>query len=78
VREGKDKEDRVVPLTSRAEEILKILGPNLFLGLNKTLVSHKFATFALRAGLKGVKLHCLRHTFATKLIDAGVDILTVS
>jgi site-specific recombinase XerD len=31
-----------------------------------------------KAGLKGFKLHSLRHTFATRLIELGVDVLTVS
>jgi integrase len=27
---------------------------------------------------KGVTFHCLRHTFATRLIEQGVDVKTVS
>jgi len=30
-----------------------------------------------RAGIKGLRFHDLRHTFATRLIQAGVDIVTV-
>ncbi|MBI3110035.1 MAG: tyrosine-type recombinase/integrase [Ignavibacteriales bacterium] len=78
VRGKKDKRDRTVPLTNRATEILRTVGPAMFSELNPGLVSHKFNKFARDAGLKGVKLHSLRHTYATKLIDAGVDILTVN
>jgi integrase/recombinase XerD len=28
--------------------------------------------------LDGIKLHSLRHTFATRLIELGVDILTIA
>jgi integrase len=78
VEETKDKETRTIPLTRRAREILVGLGDGLFGELNETLVTHKFTHYAGKANLKGFKLHSLRHTFATKLIELGVDILTVS
>jgi integrase len=31
-----------------------------------------------RVGLKGVPLHALRHTHASQLIDAGIDVVTIS
>jgi site-specific recombinase XerD len=41
-------------------------------------MTHKFIYFCEKAELVGFKLHGIRHTHATKLIDAGVDVLTVS
>jgi integrase len=78
IEETKDKETRTIPLTACAKEILHELGPGLFGELNEGLVTHKFTHYAGKANLKGFKLHSLRHTFATKLIELGVDILTVS
>jgi len=74
----KDKDSRAVPLSARAREILSELGERLFADLTKNQVSRKFNACCKRSKLKGFKLHSLRHTFATKLIDAGVDIMTVS
>jgi integrase len=78
IRKTKDKEDRTVPLTNRAREILLSLGENLFGGLGKQFVTRQFAASMQKAGLEGFKLHSLRHTFATRLIELGVDVLTVS
>lgn len=78
IRNTKDKEDRTVPLTNRAREILLGLGENLFAGLGRQFVSRQFADSLRKAGLRGFKLHSLRHTFATRLIELGVDVITVS
>ncbi len=40
-------------------------------------VSAAFSTFAKGIGLEDVTLHTLRHTFATRLKDAGVDPFTI-
>jgi integrase len=74
----KDKDARIIPLTIQARAILGQLGDGLFGGLKKNTATQKFISAASRAGLKGFKLHSLRHTFATRLIELGVDILTVS
>jgi len=78
VIKSKSKETRMIPLSSRAKEILLELGEELFAGFTPNLMTHKFIYFCEKAGLVGFKLHSIRHTHATKLIDAGVDVLTVS
>ncbi|MDA8334790.1 MAG: site-specific integrase, partial [Peptococcaceae bacterium] len=40
--------------------------------------SSDFAEFLTKAGLPHMRFHDLRHTYATKLLEAGVDIKTVS
>jgi integrase len=46
-------------------------------GCAKATLSKKFGAAAAAAGIEGVTLHTLRHTFATRLKDAGVDPFTV-
>lgn len=41
-------------------------------------LSAEWRDFADKAGMQGIPLHALRHTHASQLIDAGVDIVTVS
>jgi len=36
-----------------------------------------WATALRRAGIKGLRFHDLRHTFATRLIEHGVNLITV-
>ena len=47
------------------------------LGYGKGALSKKLAAAVADAGISGVTLHTLRHTFATRLKDAGVDPFTV-
>jgi len=74
----KDKDARIIPLTKRALTILENLSENLFGDLKSNTATQKFISAASRTELEGFKLHSLRHTFATRLIELGVDILTVS
>jgi len=78
VEKTKSKLLRIVPLNRRAQEILTLVSPGFFQRLNRNHVSRKFAYFVEEAGLKGFKLHSLRHSFAVNLISAGIDVLTVS
>jgi integrase len=37
-----------------------------------------WSDYAERTGLPGITFHCLRHSHASQLIDAGIDIVTIS
>jgi integrase len=77
---------RPVPVNSQARRILEFwaLGKrNGFVFYNhepgKPFVDLKagFALACRKAGIEGVTLHTLRHTFASRLLDRSVDIVTV-
>jgi integrase len=46
--------------------------------LHRNVVSNLWCRFAQRIGMPEVTFHALRHTHASQLIDAGVDIVTIS
>ena len=84
----KNNRGRTVPLTSRAREALdKILASPYhwelvdLAGKDKSLPSGRlgagFKRAVKRAGIKGVTLHTLRHTCASRLVQAGVPLYTV-
>jgi integrase len=78
VHATKSYRSRVVPMNERVKEILKEVMPDLFSKINKETVTQKFAEYLKRTGLVGFKLHSLRHTFASRLVEHGVDLYTVS
>jgi integrase len=78
LEETKTGKTRIIPMNAASKEILLQLGDDLFSKMDLEHVSRKFGIYVRRAGLTGFRLHSLRHTFATNLIAAGVDIYTVS
>ena len=90
IRHGKGQKDRLVPLSRRLLAVLRAYWVEyrpatwLFPGVKPTLpltdgaMQRLCRRTALRAGLtKHVTPHTLRHSFATHLLEAGVDLLSV-
>ena len=78
---SKSGKPRFVELSSNVLDTLRRVpgrgqSPLIFPGCRK--VSHRFPQWASEAKLPGkVTFHTLRHTFASRLVMAGVDLLTV-
>jgi integrase len=73
----KSRKSRSVPLTGKA---IANLPPSR--GMEESVFGYKnfdepFVCAARRAGLLRVSPHALRHTFASRCIEAGVDIVTL-
>lgn len=82
----KTQKSRAVPINSDARKVLEYwaLGRrNEFVFYNpetgEPFVDLKtgFGLACRKAGIEGVTWHTLRHTFASRLVDRGVDIVTV-
>ena len=83
--EGKD----TLPLNNKAWEVLKSRAKVRHLNTDLVFCTAKgtrmsarnllraFYAATERAGLKGLRWHDLRHTFATRLVQEGTDIYTV-
>lgn len=82
---SKSGKSREIPINSLAAETLRALGPGLqtgrvFLGPeSKGIADVKtaFKSACRRAGIKRLRLHDLRHTAASRMIEAGADVFSV-
>jgi site-specific recombinase XerD len=85
IHRTKNNEMKMVPVNQELHQVLSGLGPQLpdqyvfanaeggpFLDIKKG-----FHAAMRRAGIKDFRFHDLRHTFASRLVMAGVDIRTV-
>jgi integrase len=87
IGDSKSGKGRKVPMNGAVREALKTIGRQAgteFVFYNPGTKTHlmniagSFSSARTAAGLEGVRLHDLRHTAASKMIEAGVDLVTVS
>ncbi|MEW6280218.1 MAG: site-specific integrase [Candidatus Eremiobacterota bacterium] len=86
VRDGKGGRSRVLPMSTRCSDLIReqlerhssewvFPGRDGSLGLRT--VRKRLQRACRRAGIPPLSWHCLRHTFATRALLAGVDVRTV-
>ena len=83
IRESKSGESRMIPINTQLYKTLLCVerNGNTVFDFSKWYVSHKFKQYLKVADIKGagnLTVHSLRHTFASHLVMAGVDLYTVA
>jgi site-specific recombinase XerD len=90
VKTSKNGKPRIIPLTTRAFEALdeteerQVRGQNSLVFTDRldhpvfpNTLEYNFRLAAIEAGLEDLHFHDLRHTFATRLVQRGVDLYAV-
>lgn len=81
-----DSSDRIIPIPSALKSIIKqqrkesgyvLTRPNGKF-TEPRLLQNKFAKYLAECGIDKANFHTLRHTFATRCIESGVDVKTLS
>lgn len=80
--------DRIIPLTDYAVTLCKIMDPKnsaayILTGeenryLEPRALQYKLGKYTEACGIKGVHFHVLRHTFATRCVEVGFEIKSLS
>ena len=85
VRQTKTDRDRVVPMNREVREMLErqpkasgYVFPSPKTGGRLIDIKHKFDEARTAAGIKDFRFHDLRHTAATRLADAGVNVVVIA
>ncbi len=87
VVESKSGRDRILPVNSILFEVLQVLkrqnGNNVFVFENPDTkkpyvdIKRSFSTACKQARIEDLRFHDLRHTFASRLVKRGVDLMIV-
>jgi integrase len=83
IRVTKSGESRAIPISTKLLEVISKMernGSKLF-SMSPWYVTHLFKRYLKTANIQGsdsLKLHSLRHTFASHLVMSGVDLYTVA
>ena len=76
---GKGNRERTIPLVQQAIEAMgdrKKQGP-IFWPAHPDTYSHYFKEYALACGIQDISFHKMRHTAATEMLEAGINIAVV-
>ncbi|NIF88880.1 site-specific integrase [Burkholderia sp. Cy-637] len=77
----KNGRPRVVPLSRRACDILRVLPHGtgrVFAGLTENSLNHCWSRVVKRAGLEDLHFHDLRHEAISRLVEKGLNVLEVA
>jgi integrase len=82
IEDSKSGKSRDIPMNNAVVEALsqynKYVFHNPVTGGPLKSIKSSFRTACRRAEIKGLRFHDLRHTSATRMVEAGVDLVTVS